>query len=575
MFLVAITKNEISQNFKNVQLEELKIHPFIITVVTDNVLSKYLPSKNGFSVIESPCFSSLDIEKTFFSKVTYQKQDHSFKITRSTISGKPIFYTSTTKDNFYCSTHISLLRTAGVPIEEDTTVLPEFFIYRHVMPPNTLYKNIKRLLMGGQLHIRLENDKCIIDSITHYKPPKENQQILSITNGATELYKILSETVKRLEPAKDETTVLLSGGMDSSLISKLYKDIFARDTSYSTGYPFESPELNIEKKYAISAGQALEMNHRYYEPSSQEFLTGILEAISYAEEPLHHLQAVLFHLLWKNEIPNQQRIILCAQGAGSTYGYNEFFYLNEKRKKLLYRFLETNASLSIMKLISKMVGRGKGFVSTMERFHHNYPLDHSENPIWFWMDYGNWDWVRTYFNVTANNIIKERYEIIKEFSRMSMYDIWSRYSLYGDEDVTLGIWSKIGEGTKKIIYYPYYDPDALNYAFSIPWQLKLQSYRVLTKELSRKSKLPEFIINRPKSALSIHSPEWAKKGGIFEPLVSIASKVFDEKEIRKMQTSDWRNMSTFWNMINYSIWKRLFINNEPLDVLFEELNISK
>ncbi|MCJ7698190.1 MAG: hypothetical protein MUO73_07670, partial [Thermoplasmata archaeon] len=127
MFLVAITKNEISQNFKNVQLEELKIHPFIITVVTDNILSKYLPFKNGFSVIESPFFSSLDIEKTIFSQVSYQKQNHSFKISRSTISGRPIFYTSTARDNFYCSTHISLLRTAGVSIEEDATVLPEFF----------------------------------------------------------------------------------------------------------------------------------------------------------------------------------------------------------------------------------------------------------------------------------------------------------------------------------------------------------------------------------------------------------------------------------------------------------------
>jgi asparagine synthetase B (glutamine-hydrolysing) len=443
------------------------------------------------------------------------------------------------------------------------------------MPPKTLYKNIRRLLIGGQLLIRFENDKCIIDSITHYKPPKENQQILSIDEGATELYKILSETVKRLEPSENETTVLLSGGMDSSLISKLYKEIFALDSSYSTGYPFESPELNIEKRYAISAAQALEMNHRYYEPSSKEFLVGILEAISYAEEPLHHLQAVLFHLLMKYEIPREQRIILCAQGAGSTYGYNEFFYLNEKRKKLLYRFLETNSSLSLLKLISKMVRRGKGFVSTMERFHHNYPLNHSENPIWFWMDYGNWDWVRTYFNVTANDIIKDRYEVIKEFSRMSMYDIWSRYSLYGDEDVTLGIWSKVGEGNKKILYYPYYDIDALNYAFSIPWHLKLQSYRALTKELSRKGKLPEFIINRPKSALSIHSPEWAKRGGVFEPLVPIVTKVLDEREIRQMQTSDWRNMSTFWNMVNYSIWKRLFINNEPLDVLFEELNITK
>jgi asparagine synthetase B (glutamine-hydrolysing) len=430
--------------------------------------------------------------------------------------------------------------------------------------------------MGGQIHIRLENDRCSVHSITQYTPPKENHQITSINESSAELYRHLEETLKRLEPAKDEITVLLSGGLDSSIISTQYKKIFNQDTSYSTGYPFESPGLNIEKNYALSAAQALEMKHRYYEPSSQEFLTGIFEAISIAEEPLHHLQAVLFHLLWKNEIPKGQRIILCAQGAGSTFGYNEFFYLNEKRKKLFYRFLETNFSLSILRLVSKTIGKGKGFVDTLDRFSHDYPLNHPENPIWFWMDYGSWEWVRSYFNVSADDIIRDRYEVIKNFSSLSLYDIWSRYSLYGDEDVTLGIWSKIGEGNKKIIYYPYYDFETLNYAFSIPWSLKLQSYRVLTKELARQSKLSDLIINRPKSALSVQSPEWAKKGGVFEPLVPIASKVFDEKVIRQMQTTtDWRKMSTFWNIINYSIWKRLNIYNEPLDVLLEELNIAK
>ena len=303
MFFVAITKDEISQNFKNVQSEELKIHPFIITVITDNILSKYIPNKNGFSLIESPYFSSSEKEKIIFSQGIYHQQEHSFTIRRSTISGRPIFYTTNSKDDFYCSTHISLLRTAGIPIQEDATVLPEFFIYRHIMPPRTLYKNIKRFLMGEQLLIRLENDKCVIQPLTYYIPPSENKQIKSITEGATALYKYLTQTLDRLDLAKDETTVLLSGGIDSSVISTIYKKIFTLDTSYSTGYPFETPGLNVEKDYALSAAEALEMNHRYYEPSPQEFLTGIIEAIFHAEEPVQHLQSVLLHLLWKNEIP--------------------------------------------------------------------------------------------------------------------------------------------------------------------------------------------------------------------------------------------------------------------------------
>jgi asparagine synthase (glutamine-hydrolysing) len=572
MFLVAFTKNQISQNFQKVQIEEIKNHPFIITVVTDNNFSKYVSLKNGFSVLESFNFSSLENRKVVFSHGDYTEQDNSFRLYRSMISGKPLFYTSNVKGEFYCSTHISLLRAAGIPIEEDVSVLPEFFIYRHVMPPKTLYKNIKRFLMGEQLLIKLENDKCVIHPMTYYIPPQENYQIKSITEGAAELYHYLSETLKRLEPVKGETTVLLSGGIDSSVISNLYKKIFARNTSYSTGYPFESPGLNDEKKYALSAGKALQMDHRYYEPSSQEFLTGVIEAIFHAEEPIQHLQSVLLHLLWKNEIPTEQRIIICAQGAGSTFGYNEIFYFNELRKKLLYRLLINNSSLSLLKMISKVVPWKRGFVDFIEKFHRNYPLDHPENPIWSWMKFGSWDWVNTYFNIRNESIIKERYEFIKNFVNLSFYDIWARYSLYGDEDVILGIWSKIGEGNKKIIYFSYYDIDVMNYAFSIPWRLKLQKYRILTKEIAHQSNLPSFIIKRQKLGFSVNSLDWAKRGGIFEPLVLIAAKVFDEREIRRMQTSDSMEVMTFWNIINYSIWRRLYINNEPLDVLLEELN---
>jgi hypothetical protein len=143
MFLVAITKHAIAQNFKNMHLEELNKHPFIITIITDNVLAKYHSLEDGFSVIESPFFSTQKNEKIIFIQGTYNQQNQSFEINRSTISGRPIFYTINTKGEFYCSTHISLLRTAGILIEEDPTTLPEFFIYRYIMPPRTLYKILK------------------------------------------------------------------------------------------------------------------------------------------------------------------------------------------------------------------------------------------------------------------------------------------------------------------------------------------------------------------------------------------------------------------------------------------------
>jgi len=571
MFLVAITKEEISQNFQNVTIEEQKIHPFLITVITDDFLSKYIPEENGFSVIESPLMQYSNFRDIIFSRAKFNKNDNSFIILQSIISGRPIYYTINSIGDFYCSTHISMLRKAGVQIKEDPSVLPEFFIYRHVMPPKTLYKNIKKILIGGQLKIELKNDKCLVKSIDKYTLPEKNKQIKSIGNSAAETYSYLLESIKSLDVAKDEIAILLSGGIDSSIISTICKDIFAINKSYSTGYPFESPNLNVEKKYALSAAEALGMDHHYYEPDSQEYLSGLIEAISLAEEPVHHLQSVLAHLLWKNEIPSNEKIVLCGQGRGTTFGDNHFLYINENRDRAVFRLLSTKPSIHILKMISKVMGRGEELVEIMKKSNHEYPLFNSENPIWSWMAHGNKNWACNYFNVTEEDIIRERYSFIKEFSDMSINDIWSLYSLFGDEDVTLSIWSKIGEGNKRIIYFPFYDLNLLNYVFSIPWNLKLRKYNILAKELAHQSKLPEFIINRPKSSFGIRSRQWSIKGGVFEPLVPLASKVFEEKEIRKMQSSDPKKAMTFWNILNYSIWKRLCINNEPLEVLLEEI----
>ena len=37
-----------------------------------------------------------------------------------------------------------------------------------------------------------------------------------------------------------------------------------------------------------------------------------------------------------------------------------------------------------------------------------------------------------------------------------------------------------------------------------------------------------------------------------------------------MQSTEPKKSMTFWNMLNYSIWKRLCIKNEPIEILLEE-----
>jgi asparagine synthetase B (glutamine-hydrolysing) len=576
MFLVAITKEGIAQNFQSVEIEEFNLHSLKVTIITDKFLSKVISEPDGFSVVESPLINTPDFRNIIYSQVNYQSIEKKLIVFKSTISGRSIYYHINPRGEFFCSTHISMLRTAGVPIEENTDVLPEFFLYRYVMPPNSLYKNINHLFTGGRLHISIEDGKCKFQSIDHYNPPEPNIKIKSMNISSKIIYDYLSESIEKLKPVRDEISVLMSGGKDSSVTSTICQKKFGINTSYSSGYPFEDPEFNFEKKYAISAAEALGMNHCYYEPSTQEYLVGFLEAIALTEEPLHHLQTPLFHLLFKNAIPKDKKFIVHGQGAGFCFGnVTPYLYYREKR---VTKYFSTDYLKNIFLKISNVCKNEKGFskIQKIKRILNettsNYPLYEPENPIWSWHDFGSMEWICSYFNITNRNIIKSRYDFIKKFENRSLYDIWSLYSLLGDEDSTLPIWHKLGEGNRKILFDPFYDLNVLNYVFLIPWKIKLSRPRNrLRKEIARRAHIPEFIINRPKMSFAIQPEHWGKEGGIFEPLVPLASKVFDEKEIRKMQSTESKKAMTYWNMLNYAMWKRLYINCEPLEILLEEL----
>lgn len=569
MFLFALTRDGITNNFKALKVEEFKIHSFTATMVTDRFLSEVITEKNGFSLIESPLRSKPEAKDTIYSKVTYDDKTDTITIFKSTIGGRPLYYHTNPRGEFFCSTHISLLRKSGVPIEENRAVLPEFFVFRLVLPPNTVYKHIYQLYLSGLLTLKIHNNRCDIKSITRYQLPQQNKKITSITESASKVYDFLTETIMKLQSRKDETSVLLSGGIDSSILSTICKKNTLTKKSYSTSYPFEDPAYDQEKTYALSAAKALEMDHSFYEPTNQEYLTGFLEAIQHTEEPLHHLQSVLFHLLFKKGIPPQQHLIIHGQGAGTTFGSNDFLYV---QNRLFFKLLSKKPSFYALNTIAHVSPRAKKVVGILTKSNLKDSYADPRNPLWSWMDFGSKTWVCQYFNTTETAIINERLHFVQNLQSRSLNDIWTLYSLFTDEQITLSIWSKIAEGNQKILYFPYYDKTVLDYVLSIPWELKLHKpMDDLRKQLARHAQIPNFITERKKSSLGIRSNHWAEKNGVFEPLLPLASKVFDINELRKMQSSDPKKEMTFWNMLNYSLWKRLCIQNEPLEVLLEEL----
>jgi len=546
MFLIAITQKPIKERFiqNKCNISQIKAGLLSATIVTDNFLSRYSANLDGFSIIESPLISQPEVREVILSEVIFKKKENKISVFKPTISGRPIYYHINSKGEFYCSTHISMLRRAGVTIEENADVLPEFFVYRYITPPKTLYKDINQLSIGAGLDIALVNGKCLIESEHKYNPLNDKSTIfsesVSIDEITEKIYGNLFQSINLLDPISHRLSVILSGGLDSSVLFAVCKKIYGINKSYSTSFPFEDLLNDVEKEYALSAAKSFNSDHCLYQTNIKEYLYGFLESISAAEEPIQHLQSVLIYLLFKNGVPDNRNIIISGSGADGLFGIN--------LHHIIYRW-------NRHKCIDKQ-------------------LDDPDNFIYSLTNYGSEDWVCEYFNVGRKDIIENRYESIRKFENYSIYDILTMLDIITDVSLTKSIWSKLSEAGGKIMYCAYYNSELLRNALSIKWETKLKESKYILRRIAKDLHIADFIIERPKSGFGIAPSKWANKGGIFDSLIPLASKCFDINIITHFQSVEPKNAMTFWNILNYSIWKRLCIDNEPLDVLNEELSRS-
>jgi asparagine synthetase B (glutamine-hydrolysing) len=572
MFSLSITGDEI-QNKLGPNTFNVKEESAFINIITDNFLSKAVFDSDGFEIIESPIISQSSFENMVFSQISFNKQTKSLRLYRSTLSGRPIYYHINTKGEFFASTHISILRKRGVCIEENTDVLPEFFIYRYVQPPQTMYKDIYYLEAGSTLNIDFIEGKCVIKSIQGLDFLTNRENLDDIKSVSQQAYNNLTKTIKNLSFDKNRIAVMLSGGLDSSILYSICKKLFSVENSYSTGYPFVDPKENTEKKYALSAAKAFGVKHHYHEITDVEYLQGIINGISAAEEPLHHFQSVLYYLLIKKGIPRSKDIIINGQGAEAVWGEPSIVDLLNLSNKTWFKFLGCTPTVKILEFVSKISGKGKNAVHLINRLKTiDLPLSDPNNFIWSVSEWGDKEWVCNYFNISKEEIIKRRVNLIQPYENSHIFDVLTISRFIGGDTITQSIWSKLAESQQKIIVYPFTESIQLELAKSISLDVKLNKPKDILRYVARLCNIPEFIISRPKSATGIRNEKWAEPGGIFEPLIPIASKVFPEKQLRSMQSSDVIKSMTLWNMLNYAIWKRLCIDNEPVSVLLEELN---
>jgi asparagine synthetase B (glutamine-hydrolysing) len=569
MLFVAITRSSVVERLSEPHHSvcEFVISPeWFLTCVTDDFISRLYVAEGEIAASESLIAGSNEREgDVAFLTVRFSRAYHTLKITKHSVSGRPVYFSSTPSGEFFLSTHMVWLRRSGVVLEEDTAALPELLIYRNIAPPRTLFRGIRQLQLAGNIAVQVNGRNLTVNEApVGYSPTG--------LGNTDDIASLLNETVARLTPVALRVATLLSGGVDSSILGVIARDQLSVFDTFSTTYPFDDPATNSEQEYALSAASALSTRHTLFTPTAGDFLRGFIEAVATAEVPLDHLQSVLLHLLFKDGMPDRLDRIICGEGADSTFGLETLFMLHHP-PDWRHRICSIPPFYAAMTALGTRWDKARSLVESISKFKNSRrPISDPLNPIWTYGAYGDLAWVQNHYGASRLDVMGFKSAALQLAPRRSSEDSFSTYALNFDVCTTCSVWSKLAEGQRKILYFPFTNQRVLDAAFSIPWETKLKTEKHIVREVGRRLGVPEMILNRPKKSFGIASDRWAVKGGPLEPLVQMAAKVVDIKQLRDLQGTEPRRAMLLWSLLNYAMLKRLFVAGESKQALLEELS---
>jgi asparagine synthase (glutamine-hydrolysing) len=155
-----------------------------------------------------------------FGFAIYDQNKRELFLARDRAGEKPLFYTDVGDSFMFSSELKALMANPFFSRELDPEALDCYLAYGHVSGPQSIFKNTYKLLPGHALLYRVDDGR--IETWCYWDLPISQPETEgSIEEFAVELESLLCDSVGKQLVADVPVGVLLSGGLDSSLITAL------------------------------------------------------------------------------------------------------------------------------------------------------------------------------------------------------------------------------------------------------------------------------------------------------------------------------------------------------------------
>jgi len=277
-----------------------------------------------------------------FAFALWDKKLQQLFVARDRIGIKPLYFSQDNKRVLFASTTQALLAAdKTIDTDIDAFALHNIFTLHAVVPaPRTILKGIRKVKPAH--YMLFKKDGSVEEKRYWSLTAKRPEQAISEDEWAEAIHDALKKSVeRRLRIADVPVGVLLSGGIDSSLLVGLLSEAGAKDLkTFSIGFESVDEEQGHEFDYSDAVAEKFATEHHRFLVPNSEVLPRLPEAFSHMTEPMFGQDAIAFYLL-SEVVSKEVKVVQSGQGADEVFG-GYFWYpqMHHSIKPGLQRFSE-------------------------------------------------------------------------------------------------------------------------------------------------------------------------------------------------------------------------------------------
>jgi asparagine synthase (glutamine-hydrolysing) len=532
------------------------------------------------------CFEEWGVEKTLkslsgmFSIVLWDRYSKKLMLARDRFGEKPLYYGITDSSFFFGSELKSLKRFTPWGPKEAISSVNFLLRYGYIPTPLTIYEEVYKLPAGSYLEVSLKD--------FHYKKPVVWWNYPELVNryegeldpcsdeeSVYQLSLILTEAVKGQMISDVPIGALLSGGVDSSLITSIMQSISTSPIrTYTVGF---SESKYDESKYAKEVARHLGTIHSEIHVSSKEAMDLIPTLCDIYDEPFADSSQVpsLFISYFASQ---QVKVCLSGDGADEIFGgYNRYIlapsiwsivsvFPHSMRSKMgqVLRKMPIEKIEAIYRIVIRMLPNklhihnfGEKFIKvanslTAKDFNQFYssflsqwqgtlPLTQHYESETYLNNFNDWP--------LTKNLVK----------RMMTVDAMT----YLTDDILVKM-DRASMSAGLEVRSPYLNEQVVEFALRCNGSKKIRAGqgKFLLRQLLNRY-IPEDLINRPKQGFGVPIEYWLR-GPLKDWAESLLSEkrllnkgILNPKPIREMWQSHLEGKNyqyPLWNVLMYQAW---------------------